>query len=641
MSANSRTYLACLVCLCLLPLSALAGLDQQRRDFSEARQAARQGATQRYEKLLKGLQDYPLRPYLEYEYLKRNLGQQPASRIHSFLEANQDSPLQRRLRRQWLKDLARQGRWKQFVADYQDLDNTQLACQHAHALQTLGKKQQARLEAEALWLKGKSQPSACDSVFKNWRASGTATPELIWQRIRLAMHQRHPSLARYLAKFLGPADRVWVERWYRMYRQPAKMLDHPSLKKDVPLVREILLHGLERLARLDAAEATKRWSGIRTRYTFTQEDIGKLERRIGLSAATQGLDNAHELLSRVDISWTDETVQEWRVRSALRAENWHAALQGIEAMPAAMAEKQTWQYWRARALEKLGFKKQANEIYATLSTRHNYHSLLAADRLGLPYSLEGTPLVSTEAELEQIRTLPGIRRAEELYHVGLKVDARREWHYTIKDFTKRQLQIAAMLANRWNWHDRVVFTLGRTDTLDDLKLRFPIVYEKQVKQHAKHNGIDTAWVFGILRQESAYMSDARSHAGALGLMQLMPRTARYEARKLKLPLHNQHEILNVDKNIRLGTAHLKRVLDINKGNQVLATASYNAGAQRVKSWLPKSADQDADIWIETMPFNETRNYVKKVMATMAIFEKHLGEPVSPLKQRLIGIKHTP
>jgi soluble lytic murein transglycosylase len=638
---NIRTYLSCLICLCLLPLPALANLDQQRKDFSEARKAVRQGAISRYKKLLKGLQDYPLKPYLEYEDLKRRLSQQSVNTVHAFLEANQDSPLHNRLRLQWLKTLARQGRWKQFVADYRDLNNTELACQYAHALQKLDKQPQARIEAEALWLTGKSQPGACDAVFKNWRASGAATPELIWERIRLAMHKRRPSLARYLAKFLGPAERTWVERWYRMYRRPARMLDHPALQKDTPLVREILLHGLERLARLDAAEAAKRWSEIRSRYTFSQEDIGKLERRIGLSAATQGLADAHELLNRVDISWTDETVHQWRVRSALRAENWNAALLGIDAMPTEMAQQQTWQYWRARALEKLGFKKQANEIYTTLSTRHNYHSLLAADRLGVSYSLEGTPLTSTEAELEQIRSLPGIRRAEELYHVGLKVDARREWHHTIANFNKRQLQVAAVLANRWNWHDRVVFTIGRTDTLDDLKLRFPIVYEKQVRRHARRNNIDTAWVFGILRQESAYMSDARSHAGALGLMQLMPRTARYEARKLKLPLRNRYEILNVDKNIRLGTAHLKRVLDINKGNKVLATASYNAGAQRVKSWLPKDNELDADIWIETMPFNETRNYVKKVMATMAIFEKHLGEPVSPLKERLIEIKQAP
>lgn len=636
-----RTYLYCLICLCLLPLPALANIDQQRKDFTEARNAVRKGALSRYQKLLKGLQDYPLTPYLEYEFLKRRLSQQPASRVHHFLETNKDSPLQARLRLQWLKTLARKGRWKQFVADYRDLDNTKLACQYARALQKLGKQQQARTEAEALWLVGKSQPRACDAVFKNWRASGAATPELIWERIRLAMHKRRPSLARYLAKFLGPSERTWVERWYRMYRRPAKMLDHPALKKDTPLVREILLHGLERLARLDAAEAAKRWSEIRTRYSFTQEGIGKLERRIGLSAATQGLADAHELLNRIDISWTDETVHQWRVRSALRAGNWKAALQGIETMPAEMAQEQTWQYWRARSLEKLGFRKQANDIYATLSTRHNYHSLLSADRLGLPYSLDGTPLISTEAELEQIRSLPAIRRAEELYHVGLKVDARREWHHEIKSFNKRQLQVAAVLANRWNWHDRAIFTLGRTNTLDDLKLRFPIVYEKQVRRHAKRNRIDTAWVFGIMRQESAYMSDARSHAGALGLMQLMPRTARYEARKLKLPLRNRYEILNVDKNIRLGTAHLRRVLDINKGNKVLATASYNAGAQRVKSWLPKSNEIDADIWIETMPFNETRNYVKKVMATMAIFEKHLGEPISPLKQRLIEIKHTP
>ena len=636
-----RTCLGLLLGLCLLPLPAYAGLDQQRTDFLEARKAVRQGDTVRYKKLLVGLQDYPLKPYLEYETLRRGLDKQPVERIHTFLEANQDSPLQKRLRRQWLTSLARQGRWQEFVADYRDLNNTRLACQYAHGLQKLGRHKQAQTAAEALWLTGKSQPRACDPVFKNWRASGNATPELIWERVRLAMHKRRPSLARYLAKFLGPEERTWVERWYRMYRQPAKMLDHPAFKKDNSLVREILLHGLERLARLDAAEATKRWHDIRDHYSFSREDVGKLERRIGLSAATQGLSDAHSLLDRVDISWTDDTVHEWRVRSALRAGNWQAALQGIEAMPAELAQQQSWRYWRARSLEKLGFRKQANELYANLAARHDYHSLLAADRLGVGYSLEGNSLTSSEAELEKIRNIPGIRRAGELYHVGLEIDARREWHHTIASFDKRQLQVAAILANRWNWHDRVVFTLGRTDTLDDLKLRFPIVYEKQVRQHAQRNQIDTAWVFGILRQESAYMSDARSHAGALGLMQLMPRTARYEARKLKLPLANQYDILDVDKNIRLGTAHLKRVLDINKGHHVLATASYNAGAQRVKSWLPEAGQMDADIWIETMPFHETRKYVKRVMSTMAIFEKHLGEPVNPLKQRLTDIRRMP
>ncbi|NNG14276.1 MAG: hypothetical protein HKM22_03875, partial [Gammaproteobacteria bacterium] len=312
------------------PAAAKTALETQREDFKAARSAVRKGAITKYRKIRKRLDNYVLKNYLDYEDLKRRLSKQSVNTVHAFLEANQDSPLHNRLRLQWLKTLARQGRWKQFVADYRDLNNTKLACQYAHALQKLGKQQQARIEAEALWLTGKSQPGACDAVFKNWRASGAATPELIWERIRLAMHKRRPSLARYLAKFLGPSERTWVEHWYRMYRRPAKMLGHPSLKKDTPLVREILLHGLERLARLDAAEATKRWSGIRSHYTFTQEDIGKLERRIGLSAATQGLAGAHEMLNRVDISWTDETVHQWRVRSALRAENWQAALHSIE-----------------------------------------------------------------------------------------------------------------------------------------------------------------------------------------------------------------------------------------------------------------------------------------------------------------------
>jgi len=220
----------------------------------------------------------------------------------------------------------------------------------------------------------------------------------------------------------------------------------------------------------------------------------------------------------------------------------------------------------------------------------------------------------------------------------MTIDARREWQFTIKQMSPRQLQLAAVLASKLGWHDRAVLTIGRTKTLDDLKLRYPIVFEKKVLRHSKRNKIQPAWVYGVLRQESAYMTDARSHAGALGLMQLMPRTAKSEARRLRLRLRNKNEILNVDKNIRLGTAHLKRVLDINKGHHVLATASYNAGVHRVTTWLPKSNTVPADIWIETIPFKETRKYVKRVMSTMAVFEKHLQQPITPMLKRLDTIK---
>jgi len=623
-----------------MPLSVQAStsLESQRDLFKQARTAVRKGSITQYRKLRKQLDNYPLRGYLDYEYLKRQLYKPRIKDYQQFFETNKDSPIADRLRRKWLTILAKQGRWKLFLEFYKDMNSTRLDCSRALALQNIGDTAEAKLAAEKLWLTGKSQPRGCDSVFKNWRARGEATPELIWQRIRLAMHKRKPNLAKYLAKFLGPSERKWVERWRQMYRRPAKMLGHPHFKKDTPLVREIVLHGVERLARINASEAAKRWKDIKPRYQFNNKEIGKVERRIGLSAATQGLPEALTLIQQVDPKWMDETIQSWQVRSALQTKNWNAVLQSVDSLPPEQQQKDNWQYWRARALQKLGFEKQAITIYGQLSKSFSYQGLLAADKIGVKYELDGTRLSSSKEEIEAIRNIPGIARAEELYKIGRTVDARREWQFTIAKLPPRKLQIAAVLASRLGWHDRAVFTIGRTDTLDDLKLRYPIVYRKKVLRHAQRNKIAPAWVYGVLRQESAYMTDARSHAGALGLMQLMPRTARYEARKLRIRLKNRHEILNVDKNIRLGTAHLRRVLDINKGRHVLATAAYNAGAQRVKSWLPKSKTMPADIWIETIPFNETRKYVKRVMSTMAVFEKHLDQPVTPLQKRFEDIQ---
>ena len=620
------------------PSAHAKSIEAQREVFKKAQSAINQGAITRYRKLRKQLDDYPLHGYLDYAYLKRQLYKPRVRDYQDFFNRHKDSPIADRLRRKWLRVLARQGRWKLFLEHYKNLNSTQLACYQALALQNIGKKAQAQQATEKLWLVGKSQPRSCDIVFKNWRAHGEATPELIWQRIRLAMHKRKPNLAKYLARFLGPSERKWVARWRKMYRHPARMLDHKHFRKDTPLVREIVLHGVERLARIDANEAAKRWRTIKTRYQFSEDDKGKTQRRIALSAATQKLPEAFSLMKTVGARWADEPIQKWRIRSALQNNDWTGVLQSVDSLTETQQQKSNWQYWRARALQELGFQNESTSIYSQLSKSFSYAGLLSADKLGTKYSLNGSPLISSKEEIKEIRNIPGIARAEELYKIGKTIDARREWQFAIKNMPPRQLQLAAILASKLGWHDRAVLTIGKTNTLDDLKLRYPIVFKKQVLRHAQRNKIQPAWVYGVLRQESAYMTDARSHAGALGLMQLMPRTARSEARRLKLPLRNRHAILNVDKNIRLGTAHLKRVLDINKGHHVLATASYNAGVQRVKSWLPKSNNIPADIWIETIPFKETRKYVKRVMSTMAVFEKHLQQPVTPLQKRLNAIK---
>ena len=229
---------------------------------------------------------------------------------------------------------------------------------------------------------------------------------------------------------------------------------------------------------------------------------------------------------------------------------------------------------------------------------------------------------------------PGIQMAKELFTMGETLAARRQWTWVTRQMNNRQLQVAALLARHWGWHDRAILTMGKTDQLDDLELRFPILYRDMVEDSAQKSKIDASWVYGILRQESAFVTDARSGAGALGLMQLMPQTGRQTGRLLNLNINSNSAILKIENNLRLGAGYLKNVLDVNRGHQVLATASYNAGPSRVKEWLPDDDGLDADMWVESIPFTETRNYVKNVLGYTVVYAYRLGNAPVRLQQRM-------
>jgi soluble lytic murein transglycosylase len=230
-----------------------------------------------------------------------------------------------------------------------------------------------------------------------------------------------------------------------------------------------------------------------------------------------------------------------------------------------------------------------------------------------------------------------MRRAYELLFLDQINDARKEWLLATAHMDTRQLQLSAVLAHHWGWHDRAIFTTARSGEFDDMDLRFPMVYQDQVDVVARRHKLEAAWVYGIMRQESAFMFDARSPAGALGLMQLMPSTASMTAKLLKSPMKNTLELLDVDRNLDLGSAYLRQLADQFNGNQVLATAAYNAGPSRAKGWLARG-EYPADVWIEIIPFRETREYVKRVLAYTTIFEQRLTDQSTPISQRMPFIK---
>lgn len=630
-----------------------ARIEQQRADFLAARKAYKAGDQKTFRRLFDRLEGYPLQSYLRYEELKGSLAVTPDREIEQFIQDYAQSSVSSRLRAAWLTHLAQQKRWEDFLRVYQpypDMQGVALHCLQLRARLATGVGQTPSPdwldEAKALWLVGRSQPEECDAVFKSWRAQGGLTDDMIWQRIRLAMDNRELGLAAHLAKDLGAEDRKWAEHWRRSYKDPAALLAHPDFKKDHPRARDILRYAIKRLARGDAGLAHAKWQHIKSSYAFSVEEIGETGRDIAVAAAMQHNPLATTLFAAVPGSALDDNAHEWRVRAALLQQDWSTVLSAIGDMPAELRDKPSWRYWKARALTQPTPVQNkpppaqphpaaaAEQIFSELARERSYYGFLAADRLNQPYQMNSSSVAASEAELAALGRHLGVAQAHELYRLGLMSEARREWNHLPRTLDARSLHLAAVLAARWGWHDRAIFTLAQAKVTDDLELRFPLLYREQVMANAREQDLDPAWVYGVIRQESAFMSDARSSAGALGLMQIMPATGKTVARLLGDPIRHIKELFDVDKNIELGTAYLRHVLDENEQHQVLATASYNAGPQRARQWRPEERELPSDIWVENIPFTETRNYVQQVMAFTTIFHSRLGHEMVPLRVRM-------
>ncbi len=620
------------------------GLTQQRQDFVAAKEALGKGRVKTFNKLSKRVDGYPLYGYLRYDYLRKRLHRTSKDEIRVFISEYSDSPISVRLQSKWLFDLARRKRWETFLDEYEnklptERKSTKLYCYYLQARLINNQTEGIMDEIKVLWTVGKSQPKMCNPVFEKWKAQGGMTDEVIWERISLAMAARKLSLVKYLAKSLDRIDQKWVNYWLRMHRRPASMMGHKAFRQDTPRVREILRHGVKRLVRLDVEAAISEWQEIKSTHQYTEQEVSELDKYLALRAAYRNHPRAVEWLGALDTN--DDAVTLWRIRASLSNQNWPEVLSWIEALPEEKLNTDRWQYWRGRSLQEIGLKEtesayidMAMRSFNKIANHRSYYGFLAADRLERSYDFEIKSIIHREHELSEIIALPSITRAYELYRLGFILDARREWRHGLKTMDRRQLQLAAVLASRWGWYDRAILTVAQGKHYSDLDIRFPMAFQDQVMSSARRYQIDPAWVYGVVRQESAFMADARSSAGAMGLMQLMPRTAKLTARMLKMPMRGTNELFKADKNIRLGSGYLKQMLDQNNGHQILATASYNAGPHRVKKWMPRDNDMPADLWVEIIPFKETRRYVKNVMAYTTIFDKRLDGQHIPLTKRM-------
>jgi soluble lytic murein transglycosylase len=609
-------------------------LAAKRATFLEARAALLDNRLEDYRTLADQVRDYPLYPYLQFEDLRNRLSRADEQEVARFLKAHDGDPLGDRLRQAWLYNLARDRRWRLFLRDYRSTDSVDLQCYALQARLETGDKKGVAHDALKLWLAGESRPKACDPPFKYLADGGHLNREQLWARIRLAMQNNRPVLAGYLAKSLPEAERAWVTLWRAANDTPGRALDDPRLAADTPLAREITLHALRRIARFDAAQAHEKWLTLHDTRAFDAADAAAIEGYIAYAAATQRLPQAHAWLVALPAAAEDSRIREWRIRTAIDLQDWAAVRAHIEALPEGDRNVEEWRYWQAVALEETGASEEAMKRFGELAKERSYHGFLAADALRWPYELGNRPIDDDEAGLAPLRRRPGVVRAHELYRAGLMSDARREWAYAIRDMRREELKLAAVLADRWGWHDRAILTVARSGDYDDLLLRFPLDHVESVRRHAGNNGLDAGQVFALIRQESAFNSDARSSAGAMGLMQLMPGTGKLTAQRNRIPYSGAGTLLDVDKNIQLGTSYLRQVMERFDGNPVLATASYNAGPHRVERWLPDSGSEPATIWVAGIPFRETRDYVQRVLAYAVIYDWRMQRPITPLEKRM-------
>jgi soluble lytic murein transglycosylase len=616
----------------------------QRALFLQTRAQLQNGQAEAAARGMESLHDYPLFPYLELIQLTNTLDKQTGVDVDNFLQRYDGTPVADQLHNQWLAVLANGERWIDYLKYYRVADASKLQqCWALNALFNTNQLELALRETGKLWLTT-DMPDACDVPFQRWLASNQRSEALVWKRLLLALDKKQETLARALVVEMREPYAQQAEFALLLYRDP-NALD--SLLPQILQRAEasaVIAQALKNLARRDADMTTALWQQVLTANQITKEDSDAVRREIGRRQVSDKSFDALPWLLQYDPNSEDSYLLEWRVRLALRAGEWPQVANWIGLMPAEMAQTSRWNYWLARALSEQRDdpikQNRAAEIFAALAKERSYYGFLAADLQKSPYQLNDqrfAPQIAADA----IAQKPGILRAREFFMLGELANARHEWQYTLRGFTSDEQQRAALIAEQWNWYDQAIRTANLIGATNDLRLRFPLGHRDNLQTAAKSTALPIQWLFAITRQESAFMADARSPVGALGLMQLMPDTARQVARGLHAKISSD-ELLQPATNILLGSTYLNGLAQRYSGNRILATAAYNAGPNRISNLLRKqTAPLPADIWVEVLPYRETREYVQNVLTFAVIYGERLGQPISLLKNAERKIGNTP
>lgn len=579
---------------------------------------------------------HPARRWVEMAALRRNIDTLPDAQAQAFLSRYRGEAVAEVFREAWLRALLKRQDWRGFRAAWSpSVRSAALRCAELEARQRTGAVDaQWTREAQAMWRSsGKSLPDECDPVFAALAASGGLDAALRWERIELAAAEWQPGVMRSAARGLPPDQLALASDYAAFMTAPhERAAGWPKTARS----RLVASHGLAKFAKDDPLAAEARLPAIATALSFGETERGRVLYQAALWTVASYLPDSARLLDLVPDSAYDERLHEWRVREALARSDWKAALAALQKMGASQRGDSRWQWFEARMRELTGDRSGAQALYAQAARQPEFHGFLAADRIDQPYALCPWMPEHGAAEKAAVAADPALVRAMALYRAGRSGWAIREWRDALSRFDDAQRRIAVEVAQEHGWFDRAVFDLGKAPGENRLyTLRFPIHHADLIQREARKNGLDPAWVAAEIRAESVFNPDARSPADARGLMQVLPSTGAAVARRLGLPWGGAASLYDPETNIALGTAYL-REKEAMYGKPYVAIAAYNAGPTPTSRWLSQRPQMDPDLWIETISYRETREYVARILAFSVLYDWRMFGKAAPVTARMRG-----
>lgn len=612
--------------------AATGGTNADER-FLAARDAARAGDRAKLERIAPELQGYELEAYVDYWRLVLDLSSVDAASVKAFLTRYEKTYIAEKLRSDWLKQLGKRQAWAEFDAEFPLLvqPDQETIC---YALQSRRARADAGMldEAMPLWLTLMEPSESCYPVLEALILEKRVLADDVWARIRRQFEANRLAAARYSMNYLPPSQTPDAKVALAVSDTPLPWLVKlPAGSAGSRMNRELTALAISRIARNDPRMAAEQLSKVEGRLQAGEK--GWAWSQIGWQGAQRHLPEALEWYGKAgDVPLSDEVAQ-WKVRAALRAQDWGAVRSTIEKMPPALADQAVWVYWLGRAYRSGGRVEEANALFAKIGGQPNFYSNLADEELGRSIVAPPKALAPTREEVARMTDNAGVQRTLALFRVAMRSEGVKEWSWTLRGMTDRELLAASDAAYRAGVYDRAIAAADRTKNEHDYSMRYLSPFSEQVRPAAKNQALDDAWVYGLMRQESRFVTSARSTVGASGLMQLMPATARWVARKIGLKDFRQSQVNDTETNVLLGTTYMRLVLESLDNHPVLASAAYNAGPGRARKWRADTALEGA-VYAETIPFNETRDYVKKVMSNSVYYSTLFDGKPQSIKSRL-------